>query len=131
MSRPKTDSLTHQLIDSHLAVGLACVFAGTIIAIHMALWEAISQLVAVAVAVPLVLLLAGAAVLRRSTQVPGTIDQQLRQLTQQGIAEGRVAIQKVLQPVKEAGPVSSGWNYLWRRLTEQEVGESLQSRLTE
>jgi len=131
MSRPKTYSLTHQLIDNHLAIGLACVFAGTIIAIHMALWEAISQLIAVAVAVPLVLLLIGAAVLRRSTRVPGTIDEQLRQLTQQSITEGKVAIRRVLQPVKEAGPVASGWNYLLRRLTDQEGGESLQTRLSE
>lgn len=135
MSHPSSPSLTHRLVDRHLAFGLACVFAGTV-AIHLALWEPGNRLVAVAVAVPLGVLLVGGWMLRNVTRVPGTIEGQLRELAEQGLAEqgqaeGISPLASGLQPLKEPGPVAAGWNSLLNRLHRQDAADTLADRLTE
>ncbi len=127
MSHPSSPSLTHRLVDRHLAFGLACVFAGSV-AIHLALWEPSNRLVAGAVAVPLGVLLVGGWMLRKLTRVPGTIEGQLRQLVEQESSDELTAS---LQPLQEPGPVAAGWNSLLNRLHRHAAADNLATRLTE
>ncbi|QEG43478.1 PAS domain-containing sensor histidine kinase [Roseimaritima ulvae] len=122
MPSPTSNSLTHRLVDRHLAFGLACVFAGTV-AIHLTLWQGDNQMIAGAVAVPLGVLLVGGWMLRNVTRVPGSIEGQLRNLAEQTAVP--------LQPLKESGPVAAGWNSLLSRLNRHDAAHSLADRLTE
>lgn len=116
--------LTRRLIDSYLMFGLACAFACVILVLQVTLRTPTVPIHALAVAIPLLLLLIGAFVLRRTSRVHNAIEAQLR-----SAAESSDDATAHLQPIKDADPVAEGWNQVLQRLHNQHVMQSLEQRL--
>lgn len=117
--------LTRRLIDGYLMVGLACVLACVLLTLSVSSFGWSSQLTSSLAAVPIVLLLIGAVVLRRTLRVPCSIEHQLRYFCESGPQTDS------LQPIRAAGPAAAGWNQIVADLHEHREQGDLERCLQE
>ena len=123
--RLPTPSLTRRLVDRYLMFGLAGLFAFLSLAIVLAWRGAFTQFVAVTAVLPLLMLLVGAFVLRRTVRLSEAIELQLQQ-----IATVSSTLDATLEPLAAPGAAAAGWNALLEKLREQRTLSTLESRLS-
>lgn len=121
-----SESLTRRLVDRYWMFGLGCLFACISLVLVLSWRGMLIQFVPLVVMVPLLLLLVGAVVLRRTVRLTAAIEAQLRNL---GAAS--TTLDSVLRPLAEAEPAAMGWNNLVQQLSEQRTFGALDSRLGE
>jgi PAS domain S-box-containing protein len=116
--------LARRLVDRYLMFGLAGLFAFLSLAIVLAWRGTFTQFVAVTAVLPLLMLLVGAFVLRRTVRLSEAIEQQLQQ-----IATVSSTLDATLEPLAAPGPAAAGWNALLAQLRERRTLDMLESRL--
>lgn len=116
--------LARRLVDRYLMFGLACVFVCSALSIALAHRGTFLEFAALTVVGPLVLLIAGAIVLRRTVRLHETIEQQLFRIA--AIPSGLVG---ALQPLPEPEATAIGWNRLLEQLSDQRTTSALEARL--
>lgn len=117
-------TLSHRLIDRYLMCGLGGVFAFLALAISLAWRGAFTEFVAVTAVLPMLMLLIGAFVLRRTVRVSEAIEGQLR-----NIAAVSSTLDAGLHPLADCEPVALGWNAVLERLRDQRILAALETRL--
>jgi two-component system phosphate regulon sensor histidine kinase PhoR len=124
MSAATEAPLTRRLVDRYMMFGLACVFACITVAIFLTQRGRLADFGAMLALVPLILLIVGGIVLRRTARLNEAIEEQLRQ-----IASVSSAIAPALKPLAEAEPLAVGWNTVLQHLRDHETSRSLEARL--
>jgi two-component system phosphate regulon sensor histidine kinase PhoR len=127
MSAPATAApLTRRLIDRYMMFGLACVFTCIALAVVLTHRGRLTDFGASLALVPLILLIIGGFVLRRTVRLNESIEEQLRQ-----IAAMSSAVAPTLKPLADAEPLAVGWNTVLQHLHDQHTARSLEARLGE
>src|SRR5436305_1178885 len=121
-ARTASPSTTHRLVDRYLMFGLAGLFAFLALAVVLAWQGAFTEFVAFTAVLPLLMLLAGAFVLRRTMRISEAIERQLHE-----IATVSTTLDTALHPLAEAEPVAAGWNAILQRLGNQQTLAALET----
>jgi two-component system phosphate regulon sensor histidine kinase PhoR len=116
--------LARRLVDRYLMFGLACVFVCLSLSIALSHRGTFLQLAALTVVGPLVLLMVGAIVLRRTVRLNEAIEQQLCR-----IASASSGVAGALQPLPEPDASAIGWNRILEHLNDQRTSSALETRL--
>jgi signal transduction histidine kinase len=103
--------------------GLACLFLSVSNAVLLAWHNALAEFLAVSITLPLVVLLIGSVVLRRTARVHVQIDSQLRQAALTGSLDGS------LFRLPDSDPAAIAWNRILEQLEDQQMGNDLDARL--
>ncbi|MGE0608649.1 MAG: ATP-binding protein [Pirellulales bacterium] len=117
-------SLSRRLVDRYLLFGLACLLACISLALVLSWRGLLIDMVPLTVAMPLVLLLAGAAALRRTVRWTSAIEEQLRE-----VSATSAALESGLRPLVANEPAAIGWNQLLRQLNDQKSFAAIDARL--
>jgi signal transduction histidine kinase len=121
---PSADvSLTRRMVDRYMAFGLACVFLCVGSSIVLAWHEAYMKWTAAVTLLPLLLLLCGAFVLRRTLVLSAAIEEQLCRTARTGDAAG------ALKRLPDNQTTARGWNAIVSRLEEQRSVAALDEKL--
>ncbi len=115
--------LSRRLSDSYAMFGLACVFLCVANAVLLTRYQLLDELLAISITLPLLVLLMGGIVLRRTVRVSNHIESQLLKAAQTGSLAG------TLSPLPELDPAAATWNTILQQLDDQRIGSALEARL--
>ena len=118
--------LTQRLVSRYLMIGLACLFFCLALSLVLAWRGALTQYASMTVVVPLLILILGGVILRRTVYLNAQIEDQLHR-----IADLSSSAELALQPLVGAGPAAEGWNTLRERVAGQKTLADLESRLSQ
>lgn len=119
----ETNSLPRRLANLHLLGGLICLLIGAVCALLPGIRGSSLESALVTYVLPVALLLVGAALIRRTSNVHAAIEQQLRQFAFSPIGDS------ALQPLSETEPLGVGWNGLIERLSGRTALDRIGNRL--
>jgi signal transduction histidine kinase len=117
-------SLTRRLVDRYLAFGLACVFLCVGTGVLLVFNEAYLEWAAAVAMLPLVMLLCGALVMRRTVVLSAAIEEQLCRAARTGDASGS------LKRLPARQTAAQGWNAIVGKLEEQGTVAALDAKLS-
>jgi len=121
-SPPADISLTRRLVDRYMAFGLACVFLCVGSSIALTWHDAYMKWTAAVATLPLLLLLCGAFVMRRTLVLSAAIEEQLQRTARTGAAG-------TLERLPHNQTTARGWNAIVSRLEEQKTVAALDEKL--
>jgi signal transduction histidine kinase len=115
--------LTKRLVDRFIVFGLTCVFLCISSAVILACNNLLTEWAAVTASLPLLSLLLGGLVLRRTIRLNALIEDQLCAVAQSG------ELEHALSPLAEPEMAAQGWNAILQRLSDQRAMTALEARL--
>jgi signal transduction histidine kinase len=121
----RSTSVTRRLIEQYFMFGLACLFFCLAISLVLAWRGVLPDFVPATVILPLIILLLGGLVLRRSLRLVSRIEDQLAGVA----ADGSTSIEQTLRPIAEPDPLAEAWNAMLDRVARQASLADLEARL--
>ena len=125
-SQVNTLPLTRRLLGRYLMCGLACLFVCLALSLTFAWRGELIRLAPLTVIVPLMILVMGGVILRRTIWLNAQIEDQLRR-----IATVSSSAELALQPITDPELAAVGWNIILERVASTVTLASLESRLSE
>jgi PAS domain S-box-containing protein len=117
-------SLPRRLASLHLMGGLACLLLSLGLSLALAARGMLLDFASAVAIVPVALLLIGVVLIRRTTNVHASIEEQLRRF-----AFVPTATEDVLHPLPETDPLGVGWNSLLERVSNRTALERIEDWL--
>lgn len=124
MSTNRDLPLPQRLSALVLVVGLSCLLVSLGICLSMAWHGTFTELPGAALILPILILIVGAAAIKRSVGRHADIEDQLR-----GLAYLPVSADLALKPVSGADPIAAGWNFIIDRISGRSALSRLEARL--
>ena len=117
---------TRRLIDKYLMFGLACLLMSVGLSLALSWRGMLTTHVPLATVGPLVVLVVGVFVLRRTLWLNSEIEKQLNQ-----IASVPASSDFDLEPIVDSAPAAVGWNSILERVVKNNTLASIEARLSE
>ena len=118
--------LTRRLVSRYLMFGLACLLLCLAASLTLAWRGELIQQVSLVAVVPLLLLLLGGVMLRRTIALNSQIEEQLRR-----IADASSSAEVVLEPLMGNETAAAGWNAIRERVASDTALSNIESRLSD
>lgn len=114
-------SLPRRLASLHLMGGLACLLLSLGLSLALAARGMLLDFASAVAIVPVALLLVGVILIRRTTSIHASIEEQLR-----NFAVVPTATDEILRPLPETDPLGIGWNILLERVSGRDALERIE-----